>query len=247
MTMNRTRALLAVFAAATLALAGCSSATDGAAAAESSGTTSTESAATDADTDDAADAGTEEPADEQSSDDAAPSTVVASGDMDAQSAAWFNQFCEIGEPMNDFLGSMMGAAMMGMSGEEVPEAQLVEARDGLATAFHNLGAAMTDLGAKMANLPAPAVENGEQIAQNVTAGLAQGGPYMQTAAEQIAAADTSSVEAFGADIEATMDSMDDMQSALGVDEIDIDDELKAAVAQLPNCAGTLLFDDTFTG
>lgn len=250
--MTRTRVLVAMIAAAALTLGACSSDTAGSPTASETPTSSAAAGTTADDTaDDTADTVTESDGAEGDTD-AAESTTGDSEDtsdvvpatLDAQSTAWFSEFCGIGKPFDDFFGSLMSAAMVGAGGEP-GEADLVQARDSLKSAFQDLGDAMSGVGAKLATMDPPTVDQGAESAANTVAGLTKGGPMLAAVAEQIGQLDTSSAEAFSTALNSLMDSLGDMGDSLGIDDLSFDAETKAAVQQLPGCQGSLLFSDSF--
>lgn len=241
--MKRARLIAAIVTATALTLAGCSSSDPGVPEGAAGSTdAAAESTGAGAGSDTAAESTEEESA---SGTDSPAGGDVVPVDLDSQSAAWFNEFCGISEPFNGFLTAMMGSAMVGMSGEQVDPAKLAEARDALAAAFEDLGNGMTGVGSKLAGMAPPTIDNGAELAQQVIKGMAAGGPAMGEVAERVSQISTDDAETFGTELNTVMDSMDDMQDQLGIGDLKVDDSVKAAVAALPNCQGSMLFTDSF--
>lgn len=243
--MKRTRLIAAIAAAAALTLAGCSSPSTGTPEGVE-GASDTAAGSPDGDSSEASETSSESTA----ADDAVPEESSTGGDvtpvdLDPQSVAWFSEFCGISAPFNEFLGAMMSSAMVGVSGEQVDSAKLVEARTALATAFEDLGQGMNTVGSKLAAMDPPAIDGGPEIAQQVIKGMTAGGPAMGQIAEQVSQVSTADAETFTNEVNAVMDSMDGLQDQLGIGDLKVDDSVKAAVATLPACQGSMLFSDSF--
>lgn len=247
---TRIRLIPALIAVAALTLTGCASKTDGAAQAaasteqqetsaeapaeEPAEEPAVESADTQADApteSDSADAGTQEPA---------GSAVVGAGTLDEPSTAWFTTFCGVGKPFDDFFASAMAIASTTQNGAATPEA-LTTARDGLAQSFGDFGAALTGVAEGLSAMDAPTIANGDKIAANIVKGFGNAGPYLSGVAEQVSALDPSDPAAFSTELDTLMGSMGDMGTSLGVTSVDFDAALKAEVAALPGCQGSMLF------
>lgn len=246
--MKRARLITAVVTAAVLALAGCSSSNSGSpegAADAAAGSTDAGdgSAAPEASSESSAaeDTASDVISDEESS----TGGDVTPADLDPQSVAWFSEFCGISDPFNEFIGAVMGAATVGMSGEQVDSAKLVESRTALATAFEDLGQGMTTVGSKLAAMAPPAVDSGAELAQQVIKGMAAGGPALSQVAEQVSQVPTDDAETFTNELNNLMDSMDGLEDQLGITDLKVDDSVKAAVAALPACQGSMLFSTAF--
>lgn len=237
--------LVAAIAAAALTLAGCSSAQPG----SPEGVVQSTGAATEstAPGDSPSSEGSSEPVGDDASSDAGSTSGgdAAPVSLDGQSTAWFSEFCAISTPFNSFFSAMMTSAMLGASGEPVETSKLVDARTAVATAFEDLGNEMVSVGAKLSNMPPPTVANGEALAQQVITGMSAGGPALGEIAEKVSQVSTADAETFNTELNAVMDSMGDIQGELGIGDLKVDDSVKAAVAELPACKGSLLFSDGF--
>lgn len=244
--MTRTRVLAAMIAAAALTLGACSSSTAGSPTASAPVTSSVADESATGDTSAVDTSSAEQSASEDVGEPGSGGTgsSVAPVALDAQSTTWFTAFCEIAPPFDEFFGSLMGAAMAG-AGTNVTEADLVKTRDTLEASFTALGSDMSTVGAKLATLDPPTVPSGADGAAKAIKGLTQGGPMLAAAAGQVAQLDTSSAEAFTSGVNTLMDSISSMGDMFGSDELGFDDSVKAAVAELPGCKGSMLVSGSF--
>lgn len=231
--MTRHRLLPALLAAAALTLSACSSTSGTATAADSSSSSSRSSSAQPTETADAsetADAGTSDTA----AGSTAPSTTVtADGTLDSQSAAWFGTFCDGVAPIvSGVTGAMSGI----MAGTATDAAAVKKAQAALVDAFTKAGSAMTATGEKLSSMPAPGVENGEQIATAATAAFAKAGPALKKISDNLSAATATTVEEL---VAAMGQATGDLQDAIGgasMDGFDLSPALQAQVAKIPACA-----------
>jgi hypothetical protein len=227
--MTRHRLLPALLAAAALTLSACSSTSGTATAADSSSSSSRSSSAQPTETADAsetADAGTSDTA-------AGSTTVTADGTLDSQSAAWFGTFCDGVAPIvSGVTGAMSGI----MAGTATDAAAVKKAQAALVDAFTKAGSAMTATGEKLSSMPAPGVENGEQIATAATAAFAKAGPALKKISDNLSAATATTVEELVAAMgQATVDLQDAIGGA-SMDGFDLSPALQAQVAKIPACA-----------
>lgn len=239
--MKPARLIAALVAAAALVLAGCSSTSAGTPEGASSGPGSETSApGSDGATSDAA----EPTADDSSPAGTSDSSSVAPADLDAASAAWFTQFCEVAPSFDTFYTALMSTATAGMDAS-ADSAKLAGLRDALASSVTALGTSMTSVSGKLASMPPPDIANGATLAGSAVDGMAEGGTQLAQLATQIGALPTTDAQTFSTAFNTLLSSLTDMGDSFGVDSAKLDDATKAAIGQLPGCQGSVLFSAGF--
>lgn len=265
--MMRTRLFTALATAAVLVLGACSS-TDGSGTPAEQPSDSADSGSPSAPVDDSSadDTGgtdgsaAEEPEDSTadtsesdaagdsgSEDDAAGSTVTLSGDLDAQTAAWFTTFCTgLSEPMTAMIGAMMGAAFAGLStGDDdtgTTQATPEQLRTAIVTSMNQFVSALEGTAGELSDMPPPTIKGGEALAKSVVdSGQLVGAAYQQMI-DELSNADVSSMDAFSAAMQKIMADAEDTVDELPVASFDFDPEIKKDIAKLPACEGMLMFN-----
>lgn len=141
-------------------------------------------------------------------------SAVATAEVDAQTAAWFDTFCT-------------GVAAFGTLGSGAAPTSPQELGDQLTT----IGTTFTDTAAKLAALPPPTFEGGELVAQQLVTNMQTGGPVFTEFGQKAALLDPNDQAAgkqFQADFQAAV-------ASLGIANFEPTPAAKAAVRAVPSC------------
>ncbi len=245
--MSRSTLLIGTALAAAL-LAGCSgTSNDGNAsaastsstsstAAPSSSTSTTSTSTTSSTTTTTSDEDTtaeETTSDEETTEDEATGSVQAAS-LDDDSKVWFGTFCT---GLTGAFTGMMGA-MGGMMNTTAPS-DPAATQATLVAAYQQIGTSFTETADSLEGLPAPGVENGEQLAQDLPAAMRKLGEGVTTAPDNFAAAQVTDEASLSAAMDAFSTETDQYSQELEAQFGDLDTiltpEIGEAVKQLPEC------------
>jgi hypothetical protein len=197
----------------------------------STSTSSTSSGTTEESTSE--DSTTEETTEESTEDETTGSVEPAS--LDEQSKAWFGTFCT---GLSGAFTGMMGA-LGGAMNTEAAAADPKGTQTTLVTAYQQVATSFTDTAASLDGLPAPTVDNGEQIAEDMRGALAALGEGFGTATENFAAAEVTDQASLDAAMDAftaeTEQYTQELETQFGDLENAFSPEVSAAVEGLPEC------------
>jgi hypothetical protein len=133
--------------------------------------------------------------------------------LDAQTAAFFTTTCE---GLTDL--TQMGSSMAGQTGADTKS---------IGAAVKKAGDSMTETANKLKALPPPTFDGGADFAAKMEAGLAELGGKLSSAADKVAAGDTSALSSLASDMQSG--PLADLQN------ISPTPGLQAAVQNLPAC------------
>lgn len=222
----KTTRLLALGAIAVLTLAACGSGEDDTSDAAADPAVENTDTAGDADSaDDAADT-------DGAADDSAAGVgndgpeVVLSGDLDEQSLAWFTEFCSSLAPIASAEGLMGGEATTDLAAQQ---SETVAQLAGLATV-------MEQTSTKLADMPAPTINGGDELATLIIDGLADAAPALQSTADELAAVDSTDDELLEQHLGASSLAVLGAVAGSGIMDMELDSDLQASLMEIPQCA-----------
>ena len=160
------------------------------------------------------------------------STVTISGDLDAQSAAWFGAVCTGLSPVVEQAFGLMSSAMSSLGGSGDPakiQQQLVAA---ISTMASSMDSAAKTIGA----VPPPTLANGKQMAQDIVAALGKSAPQLKQVADQLQAEKVTTMEQLQQAMSSLNSSLTSGMDGLSFDKYDLDPKIQDAMKKLPACA-----------
>lgn len=242
--MKRTWLATAVTAAAVTALTLSACGSSPSAGPTGSATSGQQSSVSSSSAETTAEAGgaTDETSGEASTEPSAPSsstTVTVSGDLDAQSAAWFSTVCTGMTPLIEQVFTLMGSAM-GAGADPDPAKMQKE----LVGTLSGMSSTLSDAARSIGAMPPPTVANGTELAAKIVEALKTTAPKMKEAADRLAAAKVSNAE----QLEQAMGSIETLMGSgmdgLSLDEYELDPKIEEAMKNLPACAPLYSFEQS---
>jgi hypothetical protein len=257
--MKRSRLITAVAVAAALSLAACSNSgtpeaastpgtsqqppAAGASSSAAAGGTSSEGAAASSESagassqagGDTAGQSSEAGGDGSSGQSTEQSTItVGGGDLDAQSAAWFNTFCAGMAPLAELDDTMT----------TVDPNDPQKMRDSYVSYFNTLGDAMINTSDRLKSTPPPTFDKGPEIADKIVTALGKAGPAIKESATKLESADITDAASLTEAMDSASQTMSSQMDDLSLDGYELDPKTEAAVENLPACA---VLNDTTGG
>lgn len=140
-------------------------------------------------------------------------TGGATGDVDAETVAWFDTFCT-------------GIAVFADLGENEPDSP-----EELGQQLTTVGTSFTDTAADLKTLPPPTIEGGNELAQQLIGNMEEAGPVFTDFGQRVAQIDASDQvagEQFQKDFEAAVSDLD-------IATFEPNAAARSAVADIPSC------------
>lgn len=236
-----TRTLLTGSVLAAVLLAGCSGTpnNDNARASDTTSTATSATTTTATTRTDATVESSETTTSDAATEDATADTgAVEPASLDEESKAWFGAFCTgLTGAFTGMMGAMSGAMGGAMGTMAAADPKATQAA--MATAFQQVAAAFTATATSLEGLPAPTVDNGDQLAGDLTGALNALGEGFADATDTFAAADVTDEASLSAAMDAFQAETDRYGSELEAQFGDLDStltpEITAAVEALPEC------------
>lgn len=164
--------------------------------------------------------------------DGSSSTVTISGDLDAQSAAWFGAVCTGLSPVVEQAFSLMSSAMSSLGGSGDP----AKIQQQLVTAISTMASSMDSAAKTIGAVPPPTLANGKQMAQDIVAALGKSAPQLKQVADKLQAEKVTTMEQLQQAMSSLNSSLTSGMDGLSFDKYDLDPKIQDAMKKLPACA-----------